>query len=312
MISPPMPSNERQRLATLRSLKLLDTPAEERFDRITRLARRLFDVPIALVSLVDADRQWFKSNQGMDVCESPRGASFCGHTILREDPLVVGDAFEDERFRDNPLVTGDPNIRFYAGYPLSAPDGSKLGSLCLIDRRPRTISAEDLATLRELGRMIESELVAMNLATSDALTGVSNLRGFLEIGAHVLALATRFAHSLQMLVVKIPRIQEFYRKHGVPAAERALVEVAQILLSSFRESDLVARIGEGEFCVLLMGRETTWTDPALKRVRELLEDLNVYRSPELQIVAKVVSETFDVKRHGSLQDLIAAAEKRLG
>jgi diguanylate cyclase (GGDEF)-like protein len=311
MISPPLPSNERQRLATLRSLKLLDTPAEERFDRITRLARKMFDVPIALVSLVDADRQWFKSNQGMDVCQSPRGTSFCGHTILREEPLVVQDAFEDERFRDNPLVTGDPNIRFYAGYPLSAPDGSKLGSLCLIDRRPRTMSGEDLATLRELGRLIESELMAMNLATSDALTGVSNLRGFLEIGGHVLALSTRFAHSLQLLMVKIARIEEFYQKHGSIAAERALVEVAQILLSSFRESDLVARIGEGEFGVLLMGRATTWTDPALKRVRELIEDLNVYRSPELQIAAKVVSESFNPQRHGSLEDLIAGAEKRL-
>jgi diguanylate cyclase (GGDEF)-like protein len=311
MISPPLPPNERQRLATLRSLKILDTPAEERFDRITRLARRLFDVPIASVSLIDTDRQWFKSILGLDSCESPRSTSFCGHTILREEPMVVPDAFEDERFRDNPLVTGDPNIRFYAGYPLSAPDGSKLGSLCLIDRRPRTISTEDLATLRELGRLIEAELVAMNLATSDALTGVSNLRGFLEIGHHVLALASRIGHSLQLLVVKIPRIAGFYQKHGATEGERALVEVAQILLSSFRESDLVARIGEDEFGVLLMGRETTWTDPALKRVGELLDDLNVYRSKELRILAKVVSETFAPSRHGSLQDLIAAAETRL-
>jgi diguanylate cyclase (GGDEF)-like protein len=312
MITPTQPPNERQRLATLRSLNLLDTPAEERFDRITRLARKLFDVPIALVSLVDVDRQWFKSNQGLNMCESPRSASFCGHTILREDPMVVRDALEDERFRDNPLVTGDPNIRFYAGYPLSAPDGSKLGSLCLIDKRPRTISAEDLVTLRELGRLIEGELVAMNLATNDALTGVSNLRGFLEIGNHVLALSTRFAHSLQLLVVKIARLGELYSKHGSAAVERVLVEVGQILLSSFRESDLVARIGEAEFGVLLMGRETTWTDPALRRVRELLEDLNVYRAPELQISAKVVSESFNPQRHGSLEDLIAAAERRLG
>src|SRR5277367_6063100 len=107
MISPPLPPNERQRLATLRSLKILDTPAEERFERITRLARRLFDVPIASVSLIDADRQWFKSIQGLDSCESPRSISFCGHTILKEEPLVVPDACADERFRDNPLVTVD-------------------------------------------------------------------------------------------------------------------------------------------------------------------------------------------------------------
>lgn len=268
-------------------------------------------MPIALVSLVDADRQWFKSKQGMEFCETPRSASFCGHTILEERPMVVPDASQDERFRDNPLVTGDPNIRFYAGCPLSAPDGSKLGSLCLIDKRPRTISAEDLGTLQELGRLIEAELVALNLATTDALTGVSNLRGFLEIGHHVLALSARFGHKLQLLVLKIPRLGEFYSQYGVAEGERALVQVAQILLGSFRESDLIGRIGQDEFGVLLMGRETTWTDPALQRVEEMLDDVNVYRSSEMKVVAKVVAESFDPRDHATLQDLIAAAEKRL-
>ena len=158
MITPTLPTNERQRLATLRSLNLLDTPAEERFDRITRLARKLFDVPIALVSLVDVDRQWFKSNQGMNICESPRGTSFCGHTILREDPMVVRDALEDERFRDNPLVVSDPHIRFYAGAPLIDEDGYALGTLCVVDQTPRELTLEQRDALKSLSRLVLAQM----------------------------------------------------------------------------------------------------------------------------------------------------------
>lgn len=115
MLEPPIPPDEQQRLAVLRSLHILDTPPEERFDRITRTAQRLFNVPIALISLIDAHRQWFKSCQGLPVSETPRGISFCGHAILADTPLIIPDALLDPRFADNPLVTGEPRIRFYAG-----------------------------------------------------------------------------------------------------------------------------------------------------------------------------------------------------
>ena len=134
MQSPDFPPDEAFRLRTLTSLSILDTPAEERFDRLTRLAQRLFNVPIALVSLIDSNRQWFKSCQGLDVRETPRDVSFCAHAILGNDLLVVPDAAADARFADNPLVTGEPFIRFYAGCPLKAPNGSLLGTLCVIDR----------------------------------------------------------------------------------------------------------------------------------------------------------------------------------
>src|ERR1700752_1549332 len=115
MLTPALPADENTRLDTLRALNILDTSPEERFDRLTRLAKRLFGVPIALVNLVDADRQWFKSCVGLSATETPRDISFCGHAILGDDILLVPDAGVDERFHDNPLVTGDPNIRFYAG-----------------------------------------------------------------------------------------------------------------------------------------------------------------------------------------------------
>lgn len=172
------PDDEAQRIAALRSLKVIDTAPEERFDRLTRLAKRLFDVPITLVSLVDENRQWFKSCVGIRARETPRDVSFCAHAILTDDILVVPDARLDVRFHDNPLVTGDPGIRFYAGYPLRLPNNAKLGTLCLMDRLPRSFDAQERALLQDLGRMAEQEIAALQLATMDELTLLSNRRGF--------------------------------------------------------------------------------------------------------------------------------------
>lgn len=158
MIEAPIPADEAPRLAALLALRLLDTPAEERFDRITRTARALFDVPIALISLIDARRQWFKSAAGLNAAETPRGISLCGHAILGEDTLIVGNALEDPRFADNPLVLGPPHLRFYAGMPLRARGGWKLGTLCLIDHRPRRFDADAAARLRDLAAWAEAEL----------------------------------------------------------------------------------------------------------------------------------------------------------
>ncbi|MDE2143663.1 MAG: CHASE3 domain-containing protein, partial [Elusimicrobia bacterium] len=160
MIPAPLPSDESERLSTLRSLGLLDTPAEERFDRIVRLAQNLFDVPIALISLVDADRQWFKAKRGLEADQTPRDVSFCAHAILGTETMEVPDATQDERFWDNPLVTGAPDLRFYAGAPLSAPNGTKIGTLCLIDRKPRKLTESQQQILRDLAELAESEISA--------------------------------------------------------------------------------------------------------------------------------------------------------
>ena len=166
MQTPKLPHDEAQRLQALRALNLLDTPAEERFDRLTRLAKAFFNVPIALVSLVDEHRQWFKSRQGVDVCQTGRDISFCGHAILGEDIFTVRDAREDPRFADNPLVTNAPNIRFYAGAPLHSSEGYRLGTLCLIDSQPRSLSEQEREVLRELADCVEREL---NLLVEDQL-----------------------------------------------------------------------------------------------------------------------------------------------
>ena len=153
---PTIPENELQRLATLRALNVLDTDAEERFDRITRLTRRIFSLPICVVTLVDAERQWFKSRQGLEVTETPREISFCGHAINQDDIFIVNDALKDPRFSDNPLVTEQPHIRFYAGYPLTIHRQYRVGTLCLIGTEPREFTAEDIETLTDLGEMVVS------------------------------------------------------------------------------------------------------------------------------------------------------------
>src|SRR5947209_1144548 len=147
MIAAPLPVDESERLAELRALEILDSPAESRFDRIVELAARVFRVPIAYVAMIDANRQWLKSRCGFDVSETARGVSFCAHTILQDEPLVVPDALLDPRFRDNPLVVGEPFVRFYAGHPLAGPGGHNVGTLCLVDHVPRTLSDCELEML---------------------------------------------------------------------------------------------------------------------------------------------------------------------
>lgn len=207
MMKPAIPVDEGTRIDALHSLKVLDTPPEERFDRLTRLARRLFGVPIALVSLVDTDRQWFKSCDGLDASETSRDASFCGHAILGDDIFLIPDAARDERFQDNPLVTGEPRIRFYAGCPLTVTNGSKLGTLCIIDRDPREFDDEDLALLKDLARMAEQELAAVQLATMDYLTKLTNRRGFDALSTHALGLCRRLHKPASLLYFDLDKFK---------------------------------------------------------------------------------------------------------
>lgn len=149
---------ESARLAAVRALHILDTPREERFDRITRLAAELFDMPIAYVSFVDEQRNWLKSCQGWSAIQMKRDDSLCGQVILRQEPLIIEDALADERFHQHPMVTGAPHVRFYAGYPLASADGHNVGTLCLVDTQPRSLDARQLALFQMLAEMAEHEI----------------------------------------------------------------------------------------------------------------------------------------------------------
>jgi phosphoribosyl 1,2-cyclic phosphodiesterase/DNA-binding response OmpR family regulator len=158
-----LPEDEDCRLASLRELRILDTEPEERFDRITRLAAAVFDVPIALVSLVDKDRQWFKSCYGISAKETPREVSFCAHVVYKRETMLVSDTLSDPRFADNPLVVNEPRIRFYVGCPLLLADGSCVGTLCLIDTRARSLEGTDVGLLQDLRDLTVQELYRTNV-----------------------------------------------------------------------------------------------------------------------------------------------------
>ncbi len=272
MITPPTPHNEAERLGTLRALELLDTEPDERFDRITRLATRLFDVPIALVSLVDEHRQWFKSCQGLDASQTPRDLSFCGHAILGDDLLVVNDAHEDERFRDNPLVNHPPHLRFYAGYPLRAVNGAKLGTLCVIDHESRPFSDADREALTDLGRTLEQLVLAISLATFDPLTGVYNRRGFDMLARHVLETSRRNAQQVALLTFDLDYFKEINDTLGHAEGDTALRDFAASLRATFRQSDVIGRMGGDEFWVLLSDADSDTVPALLARLAQSVEE----------------------------------------
>ncbi|WP_077036756.1 GAF domain-containing protein [Pelomonas sp. KK5] len=158
MTPAPIPDDEAERLQALQALMLLDTPPDERYERVVRFAAEQLDMPVALVSLVDGRRQWFKARLGLGAPETPRDISFCGHAIMAPELFVIEDASLDPRFADNPLVTGDPHIRFYAGAPVSTPGGQRIGTLCVIDTVPRQLGAVERAVLEALRGLVNEAL----------------------------------------------------------------------------------------------------------------------------------------------------------
>lgn len=183
---PPIPANEARRLEALRRHRLLDTAPEREFDDFARLAALICDVPIALINLIDADRQWSKARIGLDSAVTPREHAFCSYTILGDEPLEVKDATQDERFAQNPLVTSDPFIRFYHGAPLLDAEGFALGSLCVIDRKPRQLTSAQSEGLVALSRQFcaRLELQRQSREMAALLAEVKALQGLLPICSH--------------------------------------------------------------------------------------------------------------------------------
>jgi diguanylate cyclase (GGDEF)-like protein len=271
--SAPIPHDDKERVTSLRRLGLLDTAPEERFDRITRTARRLFGVDTALVSLVDADRQWFKSKQGLAADEFPRDISFCGPAIVDSDVLVIPDTRDDDRFGDNPLVASDPTVRFYAGCPIAGPDGALVGTLCLIDHRPHALDDEDIRSLRDLAAMVEREIAVTRLAVDDELTGLANRRGFMMMASQALAFCQRQHVDALVVVADVDGIESVNDRFGDHVGDQLLRHAASAMAEAFRASDVVGRLGGDEFGAVLTAYhgEAPW---ATKRLAAAVQACN--------------------------------------
>lgn len=305
---PDIPIDEAARLKALRSLNILDTQSEERFDRLTRMAKRIFGVPIALVSLVDEDRQWFKSCIGLNVNETPRDVSFCGHAIHGDDVFIIHDATKDQRFADNPLVLNEPNIRFYAGCPLKSLNGNKLGTLCIIDRKPRSLNEEDLQTFKDLASMVEGELAAIELATIDELTGITNRRGFMLLAQHSLSLCTRQGIPASLVYFDLNNFKQVNDKYGHAEGDRALIDITMQMKNSFRDSDLYARLGGDEFSVLLTNTTKKSAKDVVAKFLQSLEKHNTetVRGYDISVSYGIVE--FNHDKHDTVEALLADAD----
>ena len=248
----PIPVNEPQRQAALESYGILDTPPQEGLDRITRLASQILGVPIALISLVDGDRQWFVSRAGLDVSQTGRDVAFCAHAICGDNIFEVQDALQDPTFRNNPLVIGEPHIRFYAGVPLRNPEGFNLGTLCVIDKKPRMLSSSERNLLHELVGMVMHQLEDHRRTYSCQLTGLLNRRPFFEQGQREFHRAQRNGSVFSLLVFDIDAFRSMVSHLGARGHDQALLSLTATLQSKIRRTDLPARVADDECAVLLI------------------------------------------------------------
>jgi diguanylate cyclase (GGDEF)-like protein len=262
--------DEPARIAALQRLDVLDTAVEEPFEKIVTLVRTVLAVPIATVTLVDRNRQWFKAKRGLEVDQTPRSVSICTHTIQQREPLIVEDADLDARFAGSPLVAGPPHIKSYAGIPLRTPEGYNIGSLCAMDTRPRRFSPADVAILANFANIVCDELELRMIAQVDHLTGALTRRGFTEQVEREIARARRNGRLGTLVMLDLDHFKSVNDTHGHAVGDRVLQQVAEILRATLRPSDVFGRLGGEEFAILLpetIGNEAV---AAIERLRHVI------------------------------------------
>lgn len=323
-----IPANDSDRIADLLHMHILSTPAEHDFDRITRLASEYFDTPISLFTLVDQDRQWFKSRIGLDVGETPRNVSFCGHVITQDEVFVVEDASLDSRFSDNPLVAGEPKVVFYAGVPISSSSGHRIGTLCVIDHSPRSFSQREKERLRDFAWWLQLALdrrtlsrtqleliteldAAKREALIDPLTQSWNRKGFAELATREIARCRRTGRSVAILMIDIDHFKQINDSHGHPAGDKAIIWLARLLRSATRPNDIVARLGGEEFGIMLPEIEKSDALLLAESLRRLVEEKSGFDNCQRFTVSIGVNWIEKLEAGDSDVALIAVADAAL-
>lgn len=273
MQKPPTPIDEASRLESLYKLDVLDTPAEERFDRITRIAQFMFDVPIALISLVDKERQWSKSSAGLPAGETPRYDSFCAHAILQNETLFIPDTTKDERFFDNPFVVGEPYLRFYAGHILKSYDDHKIGTLCIMGPEPRELSQKEKLALRDLGLTTQDALQSLRHEDKDVQTGLYNRRGFLSVTEFMLANCKKLDCHASLIYFDLSNYQSYADSHDKSEELNLLNKFTSILKQTFRSEDILARVDHSRFVALAVHNKDVKVESFIERMKNQIHSL---------------------------------------
>ncbi|MEO6786830.1 MAG: sensor domain-containing diguanylate cyclase [Chthoniobacteraceae bacterium] len=329
-------ASEAERLAALRSYHILDTPPEASYDDITMLASEICATPIAAVTLIDADRQWFKSKLGMEVSETPRDVAFCAHTILTADLLEVSDAREDERFADNPFVKSDPGVRFYAGAPLITPNGQALGSVCVIDLVRRKLTGSQAASLRALSRQVVvqlelrrhfslqeearrtleqsgKQLEAANarlhiLSITDDVTGFHNTRVLHQSLDSFLDEKAVPRQPFSLVFFDMDGFKNVVDTHGHLLGAKVLREVAEAVHLQLGEQDRIIRYGGDEFVILLPGQTGEQAMAKTGRIRDAISSTAFLQDEGigLKVTASFGLATFPDSAQDKKQLLLAA------
>lgn len=281
----PTLTDEAGRLAALHRYDILDTPAEPAFDKITRLARAITGAPISVVSLIDTDRQWFKSRDGLAASETPRDIAFCDHAIRHRQPMIIPDALRDARFRDNPLVTAGPGIRSYIGIPLETPDGYNIGSLCAIDTVPRAFTPEQVGMMETLASLVVDQLELRRIADRDFLSGALTRRAFLAEIDRSVALFARHRRPASLLLCDIDHFKQINDSYGHAAGDRVIRAVADLCAGLKRPSDCIGRLGGEEFGMLLPETGEREAAGVAQRLCEAIGASLIGEDPVLRVTA---------------------------
>jgi diguanylate cyclase (GGDEF)-like protein len=328
MIEPPTPSDESERLAALKSLGILGTPPEERFDRITRMATKLLNAPIALVSLVAGDHQWFKSAQGIDTRTTSRDISFCGHAIASDGPFIVEDATADERFSGNPMVVDEPQIRAYAAHPIQVgARGHRVGTLCVLDVAPRRFTTDDVTNLRDLAAIVEGEIhrgmlteLQSELLTQraelerkamvDPLTRLWNRGAIMDLLDRELARARR-GTPISVAMIDADHFKRVNDRYGHPVGDEVLREIGARVRSAIRDCDDAGRYGGEEFLVLLGNCDARFAHVAGERIRATIATTPfVTTAGPLDVTVSIGIATYGPEPTTG-EDLVAACDRAL-